>query len=178
VLQWVPDHDELLLRWAGQLAPGGWLAFQLPGNFDQPPHAILRELRAAPRWRELLADVELNRQAGEPAEYLRLLARPGFEVDAWETSYLHVLHGDDPVYEWTKGTALRPVLSALDPEQAQAFTAQYRERLAQVYHTEPFGTVLPFRRVFVVAHRTILDDQVLSGHWRPRADPAEGKDDW
>src|SRR6476661_4925494 len=50
VLQWVPGHDELLLRWADLLAPGGWLAFQLPGNFDQPSHAIVKELAAAPRW--------------------------------------------------------------------------------------------------------------------------------
>ena len=31
VLQWVPDHDALLLTWADMLAPDGWLAFQLPG---------------------------------------------------------------------------------------------------------------------------------------------------
>src|SRR6201995_3135756 len=36
VLQWVPGHEDLLPRWAGLLAPGGWLAFQLPGNFGQP----------------------------------------------------------------------------------------------------------------------------------------------
>ncbi len=44
VLQWVPGHMDLLTRWAGDLAPGGWLAVQLPGNFDQPSHAILRDL--------------------------------------------------------------------------------------------------------------------------------------
>ena len=93
VLQWVPDHQRLLLNWADLLAPGGWLAFQLPGNFDQPSHAIVRELAESPRWRTLLADAQLNRQAGDPAEYVELLARPGYEVDAWETSYLHILPG-------------------------------------------------------------------------------------
>ena len=67
VLQWVPGHQRLLLDWADLLAPGGWLAFQLPGNFDQPSHAIVRELAQSPRWRPLLADAELNRQAGDPA---------------------------------------------------------------------------------------------------------------
>ena len=51
VLQWVPGHQRLLLDWADLLAPGGWLAFQLPGNFDQPSHAIVRELAESPRWR-------------------------------------------------------------------------------------------------------------------------------
>jgi trans-aconitate 2-methyltransferase len=153
VLQWVPDHGPLLLDWADRLAPGGWLAFQLPGNFDQPSHAIVRELAQSPRWRALLSDAELNRQAEDPAGYLELLARPGYQVDAWETSYLHVLPGRDPVLEWTKGTTLRPVLAALDPEQAAAFLDEYAERLRPVYPPRSFGTVFPFRRVFTVVHR-------------------------
>jgi len=154
VLQWVPGHDELLPRWAAHLAPGGWLAFQLPGNFDQPSHAIVAEMAASPRWRGLLAGAELNRQAGDPADYVALLARPGFEVDAWETSYLHVLHGENPVLEWTKGTTLRPVLAGLDEEQAAAFLGEYGERVRDAYHPQPFGTLFPFRRVFAVVHRT------------------------
>jgi len=154
VLQWVPGHEELLLRWAGLLAPGGWLAFQLPGNFDQPSHAIVKELAESPRWRAPLAGVRLNRQAGDPADYVELLARPGYQVDAWETSYLHILPGDNPVLEWTKGTTLRPVLAALDDERAAAFTGEYARRLAEVYKPRPFGTIFPFRRVFAVVRRT------------------------
>ena len=153
VLQWVPGHDELLLRWADHLAPGGWLAFQLPGNFDQPSHAIVREMAESPRWRALLADARLNRQAGDPADYAALLARPGFTVDAWETSYLHILHGANPVLEWTKGSTLRPVFAALDAEQADAFVREYGERLSEAYHPRSFGTLFPFRRVFTVVHR-------------------------
>jgi trans-aconitate 2-methyltransferase len=153
VLQWVPGHDELLLRWAGLLAPGGWLAFQLPGNFDQPSHEIVKEMARSPRWRAPLAHATLNRQAGDPADYVALLARPGFDVDAWETTYLHILRGENPVLDWTKGSTLRPVLAALDAEQADAFLSEYGERLTDAYHPHPFGTVFPFRRVFAVVHR-------------------------
>jgi trans-aconitate 2-methyltransferase len=153
VLQWVPDHGQLLLDWADLLAPGGWLAFQLPGNFDQPSHAIIRELASSADWRGPLSGASLNRQAEDPAGYLELLARPGYQVDAWETSYLHVLPGADPVLEWTKGTTLRPVLAALDPEQAAAFVREYASRLREVYQPRAFGTIFPFRRVFTVVHR-------------------------
>jgi trans-aconitate 2-methyltransferase len=85
-----------------------------------------------------------------------LLARPGFEVDAWETSYLHILHGENPVLEWTKGSTLRPVLSALDAEQADAFFREYGVRVRDAYHPHSFGTVFPFRRVFAVVHRAGL----------------------
>jgi len=151
VLQWIPGHRELLTSWAGWLAPGGWLAFQLPGNFDQPSHTILRELAGTPRWRSQLQGVQLNRQAGDPADYLALLAGAGCEVDAWETTYLHVLPGEDAVVDWYRGSGLRPVLSALPPAEAEEFLAGYRDLIRVAYPPAPYGTVLPFRRVFVVA---------------------------
>jgi trans-aconitate 2-methyltransferase len=153
VLQWVPDHHDLVAGWADMLAPGGWLAFQLPGNFDSPNHTLIAELASTPRWRALLAGVQLNRQAGDPAEYAALLSRPGFRVDAWETTYLHILPGRDPVLEWAKGTALRPVLAALDAEQGAAFLAEYGGRLRGAYKPGSSGTFFPFRRVFTVVHR-------------------------
>ena len=154
VLQWIPGHQELLTSWVRWLAPGGWLAFQLPGNFDQPSHTILRELAGTPRWRPLLEGVQLNRQAGDPADYLALLAGAGCQVDAWETTYLHVLPGEDAVVDWYRGSGLRPVLSALPPAQAEEFLAGYRDRIRVAYPPAPYGTVLPFRRVFVVARVT------------------------
>ncbi len=152
VLQWVPGHLELLPRWAGYLAPSGWLAFQFPGNFDQPSHAVLRDLAGSDRWRDRLAGVQLNRQAADPIGYVDVLARTGLAVDAWETTYLHLLHGPDPVTEWYKGTGLRPVLAVLSPDEAREFIGQYGERARAAYPAAPYGTVLPFRRVFVVAH--------------------------
>jgi trans-aconitate 2-methyltransferase len=153
VLQWVPDHLNVVSRWASFLTTGGWLAFQIPGNFDQPSHLALRELASSDRWRPLLGRVALNRQASDPAGYLDLLARAGLEVDAWETTYLHVLHGDDPVVDWYKGTGLRPALAALPPDQIAAFLDDYRARMNEAYPAAPYGTVFPFRRVFVVATR-------------------------
>jgi trans-aconitate 2-methyltransferase len=153
VLQWVPGHLGVLARWAGFLPAGGWLAVQVPGNFGQPSNVVLRELIGSGRWRSLLADVELNQQAGTPAEYLDLLARAGLLVDAWETTYLHVLRGEDPIVNWYKGSGLRPVLTALQPDLAEEFLADYRARIARAYPAAPYGTLLPFRRVFAVAVR-------------------------
>ena len=154
VLQWVPGHRELLVRWADLLADDGWLAFQVPGNYDQPSHAILREMVTSARWRPLLRDVELNRQSADPADYAELLTEAGCEVDAWETTYVHILEGGDPVLEWYKGTGLRPVLAVLDAEQAADFLAEYGGQVRAAYPPSSFGTLFPFRRVFTVAHRT------------------------
>ncbi|NEA25682.1 trans-aconitate 2-methyltransferase [Actinomadura bangladeshensis] len=153
VLQWVPEHLDLLPRWVDALAPGGRLAFQVPGNFGAPSHVLLRELARSDRWRAKLGDLQRDAPVLDPAGYLDLLARHGCAVDAWETTYAQVLHGDDPVLEWVKGTALRPVLSALDPDETAEFLTDYRDRLRRAYPAAPYGTVFPFRRIFVIATR-------------------------
>lgn len=151
-LQWVPDHADLLPKFLGWLAPGGWLGFQVPGNFDSPSHRVLAELAADDRWAATVAAAGVERPASlEPAQYAtRLLGRCA-HVDAWETTYLQVLPGTDPVYEWITGTAARPVLQALPPEPRAVFADELRRRLRVAYPPGPAGTVLPYRRVFVVA---------------------------
>jgi trans-aconitate 2-methyltransferase len=150
-LQWVPSHLELLPRLVGALAPGGWLAFQVPGNWSSPSHTILADLRSSPRWAARLADADRGPGAADPVTYLRALAGLGCAVDAWETTYVHVLTGADPVLRWVRGTALRPVLDRLTAEEAAEFEAEYGQRLRLAYPPEGFGTALPFRRVFAVA---------------------------
>jgi trans-aconitate 2-methyltransferase len=150
-LQWVPEHLALLPRLVGALAPGGWLAFQVPGNWSSPSHTILTELRSSPRWASRLAGADPGPGAVDPVDYLRALAGLGCAVDAWETTYAQVLDGADPVLAWVRGTALRPVLARLTAAEAAEFEGEYGERLRAAYPAEAFGTVLPFRRVFVVA---------------------------
>jgi trans-aconitate 2-methyltransferase len=153
-LQWVPGHLDLLGRFVAALAPGGWFAFQVPGNFTAPAHRLLGELCDAPEWRDQVGGGKTPAPAShEPAEYLTALAGLGCRVDAWETTYLHVLRGEDAVLDWMKGTGLRPVLDALTERDRDRFLAAYGEALREAYPRQPFGTVLPYRRVFVVAQR-------------------------
>ena len=152
LLQWVPGHIGLLPTFASWLRPGGALAFQVPDNFDEPSHTLLHELRTSPRWAPQLGE-GADRVAGveRPETYLHALVGLGLEADVWQTSYLHVLPGEDAVLEWVKGTALRPVLSALTSEQDQAdFLAEYAAELRAAYPAQPWGTVFPFRRTFAV----------------------------
>ena len=47
----------------------------------------------------------------------------------------------------------RPALQALPDDLREQFVTEYQELLNQAYPMRPSGTVLPFRRIFVVAHR-------------------------
>lgn len=155
VLHWVAGHDRLLARWAGALAPGGSLAVQVPGNFAAPTHTLLADLCASPRWADRLADVAPRRDAVlSPAGYVDVLVGAGLVPDVWETTYVHVLHGSDPVLEWVRGTTLRPALARLAGDEAAAFTERYGAALREAYPRRADGTtLLPFRRVFAVGTR-------------------------
>lgn len=149
-LQWVPGHLDVLPVLVGHVAPGGWFAFQVPGNFDEPSHVIRRDLAAEPPYAEHTAGVAVP-DACDPETYLEKLAGLGCQVDVWETTYLHVLTGPDPVFTWVSGTGARPTLQALPDRLRPEFEAELKRRLAEAYPERPYGVVLPFRRVFVVA---------------------------
>lgn len=149
---WLPNHASLLDRLMGRLAPGGVLAFQVPANEDAPSHRAVAELVASEAWRDRLGGT-LAPGARALEWYVGHLAEVGCEVDAWQTTYVHILAGDDAVLRWLEGTTLRPVLAALGPEARFRFLDQLGERLREAYPRSAWGTPFPFTRRFVVARR-------------------------
>ncbi len=151
-LQWVPGHVERFADWIAGLAPGGTFAFQVPGNFGAPSHQLMRELARTTGLGDLLRhdDAVLT-----PETYLEHLTALGCTADVWETTYIHLLTGEDPVLDWVKGTGLRPVLTALadDPQTRDDFVSRYRDALRKAYPAGPHGTPFPFRRIFAVARK-------------------------
>ncbi|WP_321844912.1 trans-aconitate 2-methyltransferase [Paraburkholderia bannensis] len=153
VLQWLPDHDTLFAQLVQRLAPGGHLAIQMPDNLDEPAHRLLREIAASGPWAGRLAGTARTERF-DARHYYALLAPLCARVDVWRTTYYHALAGGaHAVVEWFKGSALRPFLAALaNDEERAAFTARYREAIAEAYPALPDGTVLlPFPRLFIVA---------------------------
>lgn len=152
VLQWLPDHEALLPSLLGALEPGGVLAFQVPDNFDEPSHRLMRETPGP--WTERLQAVRRSARVLDVAAYYDLLAPHVRTVDVWHTVYQHVMADADAIVEWVKGTGLRPYLDALQPDERPAFLAAYRDGIARAYPAQADGRRLfRFPRLFVVAAR-------------------------
>ena len=150
-LHWIGDHAALFPRLLAGLTPGGVLAVQMPRNLAAPSHTLLAETIAAGPWAERLVDRLGPSPVHAPERYADWLA-PATDFEIWETEYLHRLTGDDPVLNWTRGTALVPVLERLDEAEQAAFLAAYAARLNSAYPKRPDGTTLfPFRRLFLLA---------------------------
>ena len=126
-LQWVPGHLELLPALVSRVRPGGWLAFQVPGNFEEPSHTIRRDLAAEEPYAAHTLGVAVP-SSHDPDVYLDRLTALGCTVDAW-----------------------RPTLQALPDDLRASFEERFRRRLRAAYAERDGRVVLPFRRVFVVA---------------------------
>ena len=151
-LHWLPDHQALFPRLLSTVAPGGCLAVQMPGNFDAPSHRSLAETAAEGPWAASLDGVLRESPVASLEVYYDLLAAGGARLDMWQTTYMQLLDGEDPVYAWMSGTALRPVLDKLGEDHLPAFKAALCRRLADAYPRRPDGrTLFPFRRLFMVA---------------------------
>jgi trans-aconitate 2-methyltransferase len=150
-LHWIDDHAALLARLAGWLAPGGTLAVQMPNRFDGPIQRAIDESAADPRWAAQLQGVGLHKASVQSVEwYARQLEDLGFTVNAWETTYVHVLTGENPVLEWFRGSGLRPLLARLNDAEREQFSAQLADRFRTLYPPRKGTTLFPMPRLFFV----------------------------
>ncbi len=152
MLQWLPDPLGVVRRLGEHVAPGGTFALQVPHNGDAPSHELLDEISSRAPYVEHTRSA--HRVSAPDAEgWLDLFAGLGWQVDAWTTTYLHVLDGEDAVFSWISGTGARPVLQALPAALRERFEQEYKAALREAYPRRSWGTVLPFERVFAVARR-------------------------
>lgn len=153
-LQWLDHHEDLFPRLMSLLRPGGVLAVQMPRNHSAPAQTAITELALSGPWAARLEPVLRSFPVAEPEVYYEHLAPHAARLEVWETIYHQILEGENPVVEFTRSTALRPVLNALDGPDQERFLALYTERVAAAYPRRPDGrTLYPFRRLFLVAVR-------------------------
>ncbi|RKQ38807.1 trans-aconitate 2-methyltransferase [Enterobacter sp. R1(2018)] len=148
-LQWLGNHRDLFPHLAAQLAESGVLAVQMPDNWQEPTHALMRQAAGE------LGQPAAGREALlAPGEYYDLLTEAGCRVDIWRTTYFHVMPSHHAIIEWLSSTGLRPFLAGMDAIQQEAFLQRYHQLLQQAYPTQKDGNVLMlFPRLFIVARR-------------------------
>lgn len=151
-LHWIGDHAALFPRLIEFIGPGGVLAVQMPRNFSARSHTLVADVARTGPWRDKLIPLLRTEPVAAPEFYYDLLAPRVAALDIWETEYLQILQGDNPIAEWTKGTWQRPLLAALDDAERPLFEAEYRKRIAENYPPRRDGkTLYPFRRLFIIA---------------------------
>jgi trans-aconitate 2-methyltransferase len=152
VLHWLPDHAALFAKLFAMLRPGGVLAVQMPHNFSEPSHRLMRELPGP--WAPRTANVRALTPVDSAAFYYDVLAATAATVDIWHTRYEHVMADAAAIVEWVKGTGLRPYLEALLEQERAAYLEAYTAGIAAAYPQRSDGRRLfSFPRLFIVAQR-------------------------
>lgn len=147
-LHWLTDHAVLFPRLSSWLGRGGVMAVQMPNNWSEPTHQIPAAILDDGTWPEEARAALIRDRVASPISYLDWVP----PADLWETTYYQRLTGDDPVLEWVKGSVLRPVIDALGEPRRSDFVERCRHGYSAAYPRRPDGsTVLPFRRLFLVA---------------------------
>lgn len=154
LLHWLDNHAVLFPRLLSSVAKGGALAVQMPRNFDAPSHRIIASVAQSVPWAAKLSGRLRENPVANPHYYYHLLSEDCEIMDMWETSYLHILEGEDAVLNWIRGTALVPLLAALDDDEQNDFICELAARLATAYPRRQDGrTLFPFKRLFLIAYR-------------------------
>ena len=151
---WVGDHDTLLAKLAGLLAPCGQLAFQVPAQHDDVTHVTAEQLAALEPYKSALGGWRRPQPVLAPDAYARLLYTCGFADPIVRLIvYPHVLESRDAVVEWFKGSLLTEYARHLPPALFEQFVEDYRARLLpQLDPVRPF--FFPFKRILCWGQRS------------------------
>jgi trans-aconitate 2-methyltransferase len=152
VLHWVPDHRALIPALIEQVRPGGVLAVQMPRNFEEPSHRLMRELPGP--WAKRIEDVRALTPTASASFYYDLLAPRARTIDIWQTTYEHVMPDAAAIVEWVKGTGLRPYLDALTDDERGTYLTEYTAAIDAAYPPRiDQKRLFSFPRLFIVAVR-------------------------
>ena len=121
-LHWLDGHEMLFPRLMQGVARAGALAVQMPDNFRAPSHRLLYEVARSSRWRDVVGALVRPDPVHASERYFDWLEPHARAIDAWSTEYLQLLparsDGEHPVVAWMKGSALVPMIAALDARRA------------------------------------------------------------
>lgn len=151
--QWLPKHRELLPKVFELLKSGGVLAAQIPMNYDEPIHKIIRRISESPKWSEKFPEKRIFGTLTIP-EYHDIISSMTNDFELWQTTYCHRMPSIESIIEWYRSTGLRTYIAALSEEDGAEFIAEISAQLEKEYPKQANGEIIfRFPRFFFIAKR-------------------------
>ena len=152
-IQWIPNHKSLLNQMMQVLTDGGIMAIQIPINYHEPMHKIIKEIVRSKKWSSYFSNARCFYTLTSN-EYFDILSSISSDFTIWETTYYHRMKSYSSIMEWYRGTGLRPYLSVLNKEEQHAFEKDILCALSKVYPVQSNGEIIfRFPRLFLIANK-------------------------
>lgn len=155
-LQWLPDHATLFPTLLKHIAPNGMFGFQIPNNWHLPTHQTTIELlENNSLWTSLLKKLsygKLNSPLYDLKKYYDLFIKSGAEdLQLWQTEYFQEMDDHQAIFDWVKGTGLRPVFLEMDTDNQKRFEHEYIKAISTKYPLQSNHKILLiYNRIFMV----------------------------
>ena len=169
VFHWLRSESRIptLTRLFQSLPASGVVAIQVPDNYHEHSHRLMRDTASASdsSWTSSFSSTHVGSISDsscpdldpieQPSAFYNALIPYASSVNIWRTNYHHVLKDAGAIVEWVKGTGLQPFLHRMEDDGVkEAYLKEYERRLAEAYPSLADGKVLlGYPRLFVVAVR-------------------------
>lgn len=156
VIQWMPNHENLLKKFHGLLSEEGLLAIQIPLFGDMPLGKIIDETANDIRWKGLMEGIADIFTIHNYSFYYDHLSSLFNSIDIWETSYFHIMDSHMAIIEMMRSTGLKPYIEKLDNESdINQFEKMVLTGIEKAYPKQKNGKVLlPFKRLFFIGYKS------------------------
>jgi trans-aconitate 2-methyltransferase len=152
-IQWIPDHEGLLVKLSRLLNENGLLAVQLPLFWDMPLGRSIAHIAGQKRWTEATDSVKDLFTINNYSFYYDHLSELFESIEIWQTDYMHVMKSHYSILEMIRSTGLRPYIEQLENEtDRKDFEELVLKSIESEYPSQHDGKVLfPFKRLFFIA---------------------------
>lgn len=153
VIQWIPNHSELLKKFYRMLNKEGVLAIQIPLFWDMPLGKAISKIAINNHWSNLTKDVIELFTIHDYSYYFDELSDLYNSIEIWETNYMHIMDSHLAILEMIRSTGLKPFIDSLKSEEDKKdFEEQVLNEIKKDYPIQQNGKIIfPFKRLFFTA---------------------------
>jgi len=149
-IQWVEDHESLLLQIISSIKTGGQLLIQIPDQKQNSSNKLLNELADKEPFKTILSGWKRTSPVLDIDAYAQILFENGSKsMTVYEKIYPLILQDSNALFDWVSGTALIPYLEKIGDENKQNFIDQYKALLQKNFNGPP--VFYPFKRIIMEA---------------------------
>jgi len=151
VIQWLPDHSNLIKRLSNLVHEGGTMAIGMPNVNDMGIQLATDRAAKIHHVHGMKNDLTMM----DLPDYYDYMVPYFQDMDFFEKHYYHILPSHEHIIEWYSCTGMKPYLDAIgNPDTIKSFKKTILDDIKKCYPSMADGRVLfPFRRLFMIGYK-------------------------